>query len=148
MRVPPLRVVAAAVGCAGLVCLVAGTFLPWLYSGRRTRNSYAAGGAARQLLGLGDVANSALTAWPFVVFACAAAIAALLLGWRAIAQLLAALAAAAAAAGSLAVLAADSVGLIRPATVGPIVTLVGSATVLAAITINVLIARSNGGRQK
>ena len=29
----------AALGCAGLVCVVVGTFLPWLYSGSRSRNS-------------------------------------------------------------------------------------------------------------
>src|SRR4051794_27877693 len=72
----------ALLGSAGLMCVVIGTFLPWLYSGSRSRNSYATGGAVRRVLGVDGVGDAALAAWPFVGFACGAAIAALLVGFR------------------------------------------------------------------
>lgn len=129
---------AAVFGCAGLVCVVIGTFLPWLYSGSRSRNSYATGGALRRLLGIDGLGGAALAAWPFVAFACAAAIAALLLGLARTAALIGTLAAAGAATGAIAMLAAGGSGTVRPANVGPIVTLLGSLAVPAAISIQLL----------
>ena len=44
-----LRLAPAAM-CAGLVVLMIGTFLPWLESGRVSRNSYAGDSALRELV--------------------------------------------------------------------------------------------------
>ncbi len=141
------RPVPAVLGSAGLVCVVVGTFLPWLYSGSRSRNSYATDGAVRRLLGVDGLGGAALAAWPFVAMACAVAIAALLVGLLRLAALVGMVAALGAAAGAVAMLAADDSGAIRPANLGPMVTLVGSLAVPAAITIHLLISmRSNRRR--
>ncbi|HZC70939.1 MAG TPA: hypothetical protein VE442_09610 [Jatrophihabitans sp.] len=131
------RAVPAALGSAGLVCVVIGTFLPWLYSGSRSRNSYATDGAARRLLGVTGVGDAALAAWPFVGLACGAAIAALLVGLVRTAAVIGLLAAAGAAAGAIAMLTANENVVVRTAIVGPIVTLAGSLAVPAAVTIHV-----------
>jgi hypothetical protein len=128
-----------------LVCVVIGTFLPWLYSGSRSRNSYAADGAVRRVLGVGEIGDAALTAWPFVGLACGAAVAALLLGLVRTAAVIGLLAAVGAASGAIAMLAAGGNGVIRAANVGPIVTLVGAAAVPAAVTIH-LFGASRFGR--
>jgi len=117
------------IGSAGLVCVVVGTFLPWLYSGSRSRNSYATGGALRRVFDVGGVADALLAAWPFVALACAAAIAALIVGLPRVAAIVGLVAVAAAIAGSIAMLTADGNGLVRPANTGPIVTLVGALAV-------------------
>ncbi len=127
------------VGAAGLVCIVVGTFLPWLHSGSHTRNSYGADGAARRLLGVHGVGAVLLAIWPFVVLACAAALAAAVLGWRRIAAGIGVLAAVAAAAGAVTMLNAGHSAVLQPANAGPIVTLVGSVTVLAGVTMHRLI---------
>ena len=126
------------IGSAGLVCVVVGTFLPWLYSGSRSRNSYATGGALRRVFDVGGAADAALAAWPFVALACAAAIAALIIGLPRVAAVVGLVAAAAAIAGSIAMLTADGNGVVRPANAGPIVTLVGALAVPAAVTIQLL----------
>jgi hypothetical protein len=133
------------VGCAGLVCVVVGTFLPWLYSGSRTRNSYAADGAVRRVLGVSHIGDAALTVWPFVGLACGAAIAALLLGLRRTAAVVGLLAAVGAAVGAIAMLAAGGNGVVRPANIGPIVTLIGAAAVPVAATMH-LFGASRLGR--
>jgi hypothetical protein len=126
-------------GGAGLLCIVVGTFLPWLHSGSHTRNSYGADGAARRLLGVHGVGAAFLTIWPFVVFACAAALAAGVLGWRRIAAVIAVLAACGAAAGAITMLTAGHSAVLQPANAGPIVTFVGSVVVVAAVTMHRLI---------
>jgi len=133
------------VGCAGLVAVVIGTFLPWLYSGSRTRNSYAADGAVRRVLGVSDIGDAALTVWPFVGLACGAAIAALLLGLQRTSAVVGLAAAVGAAVGAIAMLAAGGNGVVRPANIGPIVTLVGAAAVPVAVTIH-LFGASRFGR--
>jgi len=130
-----------------LVCLVVGTFLPWLYSGSRTRNSYAADGAVRRLLGVNGVGAAALAAWPFVAITCGASIAALLLGLRRTAALIGLLAAAGGVAGASAMLTAHDNGAFRPANVGPIVTLVGSLIVPAAAMIHLLLSHRTNRRR-
>jgi hypothetical protein len=139
-----LRALPAALGCAGLVCVVIGTFLPWLYSGSRSRNSYAAGGAVRRVLGVDGIGDAALAAWPFVGLACGAAVAALLLGLQRTAAAIGVLAAAGAAVGAIAMLAADGSGVVQPATVGPIVTLIGALAVPVAVTIRLLVHPARG----
>jgi hypothetical protein len=142
-----VRALPAALGCAGLTCAVVGSFLPWLYSGSRSRDSYATDGAARRLLGVDGLGGAALAAWPFVGLACGTAIAALLIGLVRTAAGIGMLAAIAAAAGAVAMLLADDAGTIRPANVGPIVTLVGSLAVPAAISIQLLSANRSGRRR-
>jgi hypothetical protein len=112
--------------CGGLVLLVVGTFLPWLWSGRVARNSYAAGGAARRLLGVGGWLDTALRAWSFIGVLAAVAIALVLLGRSRLGTALAALAAAAGGGTAAWVLTAAGNGFVRPATLGPVVTLTGS----------------------
>ena len=124
-----------------------GTFLPWLYSGSRSRNSYATGGALRRVLGVGGVGDAALSAWPFVALACAVAVAALLLGLPRTAAVLGLLAAAAAGAGAIAMLTAGGNPVVRPAHLGPIVTLAGAVTVPIAITMHVL-GSARSGRER
>lgn len=138
------RAAPTALGCAGLVCVVVGTFLPWLYSGSRSRNSYATGGALRRIFDVGGAADTALALWPFVGLACAAAIAALLVGLRRTAAAVGLIAAAAGAAGAIAMLTAGGNGDIRPAETGPIVTLIGALAVPVAATIQLSGASRRG----
>jgi hypothetical protein len=120
------------------VCVVVGSFLPWLHSGTRSRNSYATDGAVRRLLGVSRPGDWALVAWPYVGLACGAAIAALLIGLPRVAAGIGLVAAAGAAVAAITMLTADRAATIRPAFAGPIVTLVGSLVVVVAITIYVL----------
>lgn len=130
------------------MCIVVGTFLPWLYSGSRTRNSYAADGAVRRLIGVHGIGDAALAAWPFVSLACGAAVAAFVLGLPRIAAAIALLAAVGTATGAIAMLTASGSGVVRPANVGPIVTLAGALAVLAAASMQTLGATLRGrGRE-
>jgi hypothetical protein len=126
------RALGPALGVSGLVVLVAGTFLPWLRSGHANRNSYAAGGAMQRLLGLHGLADTAISAWPAAALVCAAVVAIFTIGLRRCAAALAVLAALAAGAVALAVLRVDGNRFVKPATLGPAVTLIGAAVVLAA----------------
>ena len=126
------------------MCVVVGTFLPWLYSGSRARNSYATGGALRRVFHVGGLADAALAAWPFVGLACAVAIATYVIGLRRVAAVVGLVAAAAAIAGSIAMLTADENGIVRPARLGPIVTLLGALAVPVAVTIQVFAASRVG----
>ena len=125
--------------------VVVGTFLPWLYSGSRARNSYAAGGALRRVFDVGGLADAALAAWPFVGLACATAIATYLIGLRRVAAVVGLVAAAAATAGAIAMLTAGANGIVRPADAGPIVTLVGALAVPVAVTMQLLVHPARGG---
>jgi hypothetical protein len=113
--------------------LVIGTFLPWLRSGRATRNSYATDGAVRRLLDVNGAAEAALRAWPFVSLLCAGAVALVLLGRTVLGGALAAVAAL--AAGSVAVwaLATPDRGLLRAALAGPAVTLAGAVLTIVGV---------------
>jgi len=120
--------------CVGLLLLVVGTFLPWLRSGRATRNSYATDGAVRRLLDVSGPADAALRAWPFVSLLCAAAIALAVLGRHGYAALLGAVAALAAGPVAGWALATPARGLLHAAAPGPAVTLAGSIiTVLGVL---------------
>lgn len=130
----------------GLVMIVLGTFLPWLQSGRAYRNSYAAGGAIRRLLGTGGVVDHVLALWPLVGLGCAASVAAYLVGLRALAAALAGLAAATSGAAAIAALAASSeTEYVKVAIAGPLVTILGAILIaFAALTraISATAARS------
>lgn len=129
----PVPALPRAAVCAGLLLVVVGTFLPWLHSGRASRNSYATDGAIRRLLDVNGAAEAALRAWPFVSLLCALAAALVLLGLHRIGAGLAL--AAAAAAGPVAgwALASSGHGLIRPATSGPVVTLIGAVMIVLGV---------------
>ncbi len=49
-----------------MVVLVAGTFLPWVRSGRVSRNSYELAGVGVRRLDAGPWIEGALQAWPFL----------------------------------------------------------------------------------
>jgi hypothetical protein len=145
-RVATIRLAAVGGVGAGLVLLVIGTFLPWLESGQVSRNSYAAGGALRSLLQPDGLAGFVLDVWPFVSAAAAVALALLVLGRILLGAAVAVLAALAAGAVAVATLAAPGHGLIRAATLGPVVTLLGSAVAIMATAVTVIVlVRSPGG---
>lgn len=130
-----LRLAPAAM-CAGLVVLMIGTFLPWLESGRVSRNSYAGDSALRELVDVGGALDAVLRAWPFVGLACAAAVALVLLGRTRTGAVLGGLAAACAAALAGWALQSPAHGVVRPAGTGPATTLIGAAlSLLAALPI-------------
>jgi len=119
--------------CTGLAVIVVGTFLPWLRSGRATRNSYATDGAVRRLLQLDGTVDAALRAWPFLSLACAVAAALVLVGRRRIGAGVAAVVALCTGAVAAGALLSSSRGLLRPDTTGPAVTLTGSILTLLAV---------------
>ena len=67
---------------AGIAVLVLGTFLPWLRSGRATRNSYEATGAVRRLVHPPGVLDDLFRIWPLLGAVCALAVAVYVLGLR------------------------------------------------------------------
>lgn len=141
-RLAPGHIAGVAVGFAGLIVLVVGTFLPWLTSGQARRNSYQAGGALRRLLGLRGAADAAVSAWPLLALVCAAAVAIFALGLRRSAAMLALVAALAAGSVAVAALRVDGNRFIRPLILGPIVTLVGATTVILAATLVLISAQT------
>ncbi|MDT4945558.1 MAG: hypothetical protein QOH14_2291 [Pseudonocardiales bacterium] len=132
------RVAAPALGLLGLAVIVAGTFLPWLDSGRATRNSYQASGAARRLLDVSGWLGGALQAWPFVGLVCAAVVVLYALGLPRGAAGLGLLTGALAAAVAIGALTVHGNGLVAPATRGPAVTIAGATAVIIASTLLLL----------
>jgi hypothetical protein len=131
--------------CAGVVVLVIGTFLPWLRSGRTERNSYASDAAFRRLLDVHGAVAALLHAWPFVGLAGALGAALVLVGWLRVGAGLAAVTAACAGGVAIWALTREASGLIRPATIGPVVTLSGAIlTCLAVLACCALPSRTTG----
>jgi hypothetical protein len=138
--------IAVGAAASGVVLLVVGTFLPWLESGSVSRTSYQAAGALRSLVHTDGPARLVLHAWPFVSAAAAVAVALLVLGQRLFGAIVTALAGLAAGTVAIATLAAPANGLIRPATVGPLVTLLGSAVAIIGATATLILStRTPGG---
>jgi hypothetical protein len=127
------RALARAGVCLGLGAVVVGTFLPWLHSGRTTRNSYATDGAVRRLLDVTGALDAALRIWPFVSLLCALAVALVLVGLPRAGVGLASVAAVCAGAVAAWALFSSGHGLIRPATAGPAVTLAGAILTFLAV---------------
>jgi hypothetical protein len=127
--------VVPGVGAAGLLVIVAGTFLPWLCSGQARRNCYQASGSLRRLGFVHGVEAAGLAALPWLGLACGAAAAAWLLGTRRIGATLAAAVAVCAGTASIGTLRAQGSGLVRPAVLGPAVTVTGAALVLLAALV-------------
>jgi uncharacterized membrane protein len=138
VRTDELR--SAAVGAVGLVVLVLGTFLPWLQSGRTTRNSYETGGAIRRLIGTTGLVDYLFVLWPLVGIACAAAVALFLFGLRTLGALVAGLAALAAGAAGIGALAATANSYAQVVIIGPVVTLIGATLVALAVLLRALVA--------
>ena len=115
--------------------LVAGTFLPWLRSGRVSRNSYQASGALQRLLALRGPLAVALSAWPFLALTAAVVVGLFAVGLRRTAAALGAFVAILAGGVAVAALRVGSRSLVAPATVGPQVTLFGAIFVVIAATL-------------
>ena len=136
--------VATALGTAGLITTLVGTFLPWLQSGGVRRNSYTSFGVLRRLIGFHGAAEATIRIWPLLGVACAIVVLVALAGlWRSAAALglLVAAWSATVAGGAL---ARDPVGPVRVDLLGPIVTVLGS-TATAAAAILTLIAQIRPG---
>lgn len=134
------RTVAPAIGLAGLLVIVVGTFLPWLRSGRTSRNSYQTGGAVRRLIGTTGIVDDLLGLWPLVGLACAVAIALFLLGARTVGTILAGLSAMGAGTASIGALATTATSYAKVSIIGPVVTLVGATLVALAVLLRALAA--------
>ena len=128
-----LRRLGIGLAILGLVITVAGTFLPWLYSGSVQRNSYEAADLLRRLLGLDSgVGGALLVAWPAVGPLAALCVAGYVLGLprvAAVANL--GLSAITGAVGVFASVHADSGGsLVGLSWTGPVTVLVGAVLAL------------------
>jgi hypothetical protein len=130
----------ALVGATGLVVLVLGTFLPWLQSGRTTRNSYQTGGVIRQLIGTTGLLDQLLGLWPLVAVACAVAVALFLVGLHTLGSVVAGLAALGGGAAAVGALAATANSYAQVAIIGPVVTLIGATLVALAVLLRALVA--------
>jgi hypothetical protein len=115
----------------GLAAVVVGTFLPWLRSGSALRNSFRAAGLINRLLQPPGAAGALLAVWPGVVFACAVAVAALVLGMRRVGTLIAALVAIAVGAVATTTLLLPARSFASVAMIGPAVCLAGAVLALA-----------------
>lgn len=127
-------------GAVGLATIIGGSFLPWLQSGRTSRNSYQTGGVIRRLVGTDDLVNGLLGLWPAVGIACAVAVALYLLGLRTLAAIVAGLAALGGGAAAIGALAATANSYARVDLSGPVVTLTGAILVALAVLLRALSA--------
>jgi hypothetical protein len=126
----------AAVGGVGIAVLVLGTFLPWLRSGRATRNSYEAIGAVRRLVHPAGVLDELFRSWPLLGAVCALAVAVHVLGLRVLGSAIGVLASLAGGAGAVAALAARDNAYASVIETGPAVTIAGAAIVLISVGVD------------
>jgi hypothetical protein len=130
--------VGAAIAAVGLITSIVGTFLPWLKSGRTTRDSYEVL-SLRDLAGLDGVAGTVVTSvWVGLTPLAMVAVALFAVRFRRIAACAGVLFGT--IAGTVALLAAvqgDSKGaLVGISIAGPAVTLAGAVlTIVGAITV-------------
>lgn len=116
---------------AGAVVTVAGSFLPWVRSGSRSRHSYDVFRVVGNLGFASDgAAATALRWWPFVPFLAVAAVVAVWWGWARAGGAIGVGASCYAGAVGLTVLAAPAGGLVDIGA-GPAVTVVGAVLLLA-----------------
>ncbi len=123
----------AAVGGVGIAVLVLGTFLPWLRSGRATRNSYEATGAVRRLVHPPGVLDDLFRIWPLLAAVCALAVAVYVLGLHILGLAIGVLASLAGGAAAVAALAASDNAYASVIETGPAVTIAGAAIVLTSV---------------
>lgn len=126
------RYLAAGFGVLGLDVIVFGTFLPWLRSGRSTRNSYQAGDALERLRHMRGLLSVVITVWPYTGLACAGVLILFALGLHRAAAGFGVLAGTGTAAVSVWALGVHGSGFIAPERTGPIVTLFGALAVIGA----------------
>jgi hypothetical protein len=122
----------------GAAVMVAGTFAPWLRSGRVTRNSYRTAGLLERLLDVHGLAGAALDAMPLLALLCAICAVVFIAGYRRVAVTAISLLAVVMGVLAIAVLNAPSADGIRAVHTGPIVTLAGSLAALLAAAVSVL----------
>ncbi|MEV4319929.1 hypothetical protein [Actinocrispum sp. NPDC049592] len=136
----------AAVGAAGLVVLVAGTFLPWSRSGMTYRDSYESLGVLRELGFIGNV----VTVWVAMIPVAAVTIALFALGLRRSAAIVAAILSiiVGTISGVAAVQGADEGDLIGIASSGPATTTAGSALALLGAVIVLATRRTRVAQQR
>jgi hypothetical protein len=125
----------AAGGGIGLAMVTLGSFLPWLRSGQAVRNSYAALGVLRRLVGVPGIEGALLAGWPVLALLCSAAAAIFAIGARRIAACAALVPAVFAGILAGAALARSGTGSIQVAPIGPAVTLVGALLIIVAVTL-------------
>lgn len=123
---------AAALGGLGIVVLVIGTFLPWLRSGRATRNSYEATGAVRRLVHPPGILDDLFRVWPLLGALCALAVAVHALGLRRVGAGIGMLASVAGGAAAVAALNAAHNAYASVIETGPAITLAGAAIVVVS----------------
>lgn len=129
-------------GC-GLLAVVVGTFLPWLQSGEVRRNSYAAFGLLRRLIGFDGLPAALTHGWPLLALCATAAVLAAVSGLHRIAVAVALVTVAWSATVSGAALAWQSTAGVSIVAIGPAVTLAGDAAVFVAAILT-LISRVPG----
>lgn len=129
---------AAASGAVGIVLLVVGTFLPWLRSGRATRNSYEATGVVRRLIHPPGVLDDLFRVWPLLGVLCALAVASYLVGLRIVGLVLATVAAIAAGSAAIGALEAHTNAYASVTDTGPGVTIAGAAIVLISVVAHLV----------
>lgn len=125
----------ATCGGIGLAMVTVGSFLPWLRSGQAVRNSYAALGVLRRLVGVPGIEGALLAGWPVLALFCSAAAAIFAIGARRIAACAALVPAVFAGILAAAALGRSGTGAEQVAPVGPTVTLVGALLVIVAVTL-------------
>ncbi len=124
----------------GVMVLVAGTFLPWIYSGRVAKSSYSITGSLERHLNLPNWAEVIVSGWPFLGPGCAVLIVVFAIGLRrsaAAVSILCFLLIALLCCGLL-ILGRDLAGPISIAAMGPAVTLIGCALAVPAAGVLVL----------
>jgi hypothetical protein len=145
-RVPVVAEVAVTVG---LVVVIVGTFLPWVRSGRATRDAYGASGLLRHLLHVDGARGELLSLLPYAAIASAVAVAAIAVGaisdvpaarWAGL--VLAVVVSGGAAAGAVAALRATASFLAGPSDTGPDVVLAGSALVWTAVLVRLICVKT------
>ena len=120
---------------AGVVVLLAGTFLPWLYSGQIPKNSYQLAGIGQRRLSAPGWVEAVLGTWPFLGPLWAMALVVLLLRlrrWASGLSIIFALITGVVAVAVLVVGGRRSSSLIYGSVSGPAVTAAGALLVLIA----------------
>ena len=120
---------------AGVVLIVVGTFLPWLYSGSVGKNSYQLAGVGQRRLELPAWADALLVGWPLLGPALAVLAALLALRLRRTVAWISMVLALVAGILALLVLVGTSrmdVSFLSAAYAGPLVTAVGALVVVVA----------------
>jgi hypothetical protein len=124
--------VSVALGGVGILVLVAGTFLPWLRSGRATRNSYEATGAVRRLVHPPGILDDLFRVWPLIGALCAVAVAVYALGLRRTGAGIGMLASLAGGAAAVAALNATGNAYASVIDTGPAITIAGAVIVVVS----------------